>query len=426
MAGRDRHESWMTLDATVSTDIDQTALAPGDLVREWKQDGRRYFHFVTPQATTPVFGFMSARYAVRRADHRGVSVEIYYDSSHAYNVDRMMAAATRSLDVFGSTFGPYPQRSLRIVELPAHWGFGAYAMPGIIVWPEDRGFVTKYRDGDVDLVTRRLAHEVSHQWWGHTVYPAQVEGGVTIVETMAKYAEMLVMESVQGKAAIPALLSYERELYVMSRANMPFPEPTLLRAYDYDFIYYAKGAIVMAALRDLMGEAALNRALRRVIREHGGPVNAPATTLDLQAALHAESSPEQHALIDEWIGKVTLYDLRVESASAEPLPGGRHRVTVTVRGRKTLEPGGGVAPTEAPLDELIDVALYAEHPSVPGAQPIHAGKYRLRTGETQLTIEVTGTPAFVSIDPFERRIEVERVDNVRAIAVRGGRQAAPK
>ncbi|MDB4889382.1 MAG: hypothetical protein JWL61_1237 [Gemmatimonadetes bacterium] len=420
LAGRDRHESWMTLDATVSTDDDQTALAPGDLVREWKQDGRHYFHFVTPTPTTPVFGFISARYAVRRVDHDGVSVEIYHDPSHAYNVDRMIAAATRSLDVLGAKFGPYPQRSLRIVELPAHWGFGAYAMPGVIVWQEDRGFTTKYREGDVDLVTKRLAHEVSHQWWGHTLYPAQVEGGVTLVETMAKYSELLVLEAMQGKDAVPAMLRYERELYVMSRANMPFPEPTLLRAYDYDFIYYAKGAIVMEALRDLMGEEALNRALRRLLQEHGGATKRPATTLDLQAALHAESPPSEHALIDEWLGKVTLYDLRVESATSEALPGGSSRVTVTIRARKTLEPGGGIKPSEAPLDELIDVAVYAAHPLGTSARPLQAGKYRLRSGETRITIDVNGKAAFVSVDPFERRIEVERADNLREIAGRGG------
>ncbi|MES2176916.1 MAG: M1 family aminopeptidase [Gemmatimonadota bacterium] len=418
LAGRDRHESWMTLDATIVTDEDQTALAPGDLVREWKDNGRHYFHFVTPKPTTPVFGFVSARYAVRRVTHAGVNVEVHYDPAHAYNVDRMIAAATRTLDVLGSKFGPYPSSSLRIVELPAHWGFGAYAMPGVIVWPEDRGFVTRYREGDVDLVTKRLAHEVSHQWWGHTLYPAQVEGGVTLVETMAKYSELLVMEAIQGKASLPAMLRYERELYVMSRANMPFPEPTLLRAYDYDFVYYAKGAIVMEALRDLIGEEALNRALRTLLEEHGGEGKRPATTLDVEAALHAVSTPEQQQLIDEWFGKVTLYDLRIESASMEARPENQSRVTLTIRARKSLEPGGGIKPSEAALDELIDVAVYAENPLSSTAPALWSGKYRLRTGENRITIDVRGTPAFVSVDPFERRIEVERADNVREVTRR--------
>ncbi|HEU4562829.1 MAG TPA: M1 family aminopeptidase [Longimicrobium sp.] len=418
LAGRERRESWLTMDATVSTAGDQIAIGPGDLVREWRQGGRRYFHYRTAAPTTPVFGFVSARYQVRRVNHKGVSVEVYHHPGHEYNLDRMIAAATRSLDVFGARFGPYPHRHLRIAELPAHWSFGAYAQSGMIVWPEDRGFLTRYQEGDVDLVTRRLAHEIAHQWWGHTLYPAQVEGAVTLVETMAKYSEMLVLEATQGKASIPPMLRYEREMYALSRMNMPFPEPTLLRAYTWDHVYYSKGSIVMEALRDLMGDDALNRALHRLVREHGGPHGRPATTLDLLAALRAEAAPEHHALIGEWLGSVTLYELRVESASARALPDGRHRVTATIRARKTVDPGGSVKPTEAPLDEAIDVAVYAQHPSRGNAQPIYAGKHRLRTGQAQITFEVRGRPAFVALDPFERRIEVERADNVREVSTR--------
>ncbi|MEO7458345.1 MAG: M1 family aminopeptidase [Gemmatimonadaceae bacterium] len=416
LEGRERRESWQTVDATVSTEDDQIAVGTGDLVREWRDNGRRYFHYRTAAASTPVFGFMSARYEVRRVEHNGVMVEVYYHEDHDYNIDRMLASATRSLDVFSARFGAYPLKHLRIVELPAHWGFGAYAMPGVIVYPEDRGFITQYRAEDVDLVTRRVAHEVSHQWWGHTLYPAQVEGASMLVETLAKYSEMLVLEAVQGKASIPPMLRYERELYVLSRANMPFPEPTLLRANQFDFVYYAKGAIVMEALRDLMGEEALDRALRRVLNSHGGSQARPATTYALLDALHAESSSENHALIDEWITRVTLYDFRVESARAVALPDGSQRVTAVIRSRKTFEPGGGAPVTEGPMDELVDVAVYAEHPASGNVQPLYAGKFRLKSGATTIDVMVKGKAAFIAVDAFERRIEVERADNVREIA----------
>ena len=125
-------------------------------------------------------------------------------------------------------------------------------------------------------------------------------------------------------------------------------------------------------------------------------------------------------MIEEWIGEVSFLDLRVESASAEALPGGRYRVTATVLGRKTLDPAGGVKPTEAPLDEMIDVAVYAEHPLSTPAAPLYAARHRLRTGETELTFEVNGRPGFVSVDPFERRVEAERADNVRELRVSAG------
>ncbi|HEX8244753.1 MAG TPA: M1 family aminopeptidase, partial [Longimicrobium sp.] len=412
----DQRAGWLTVDATVSTSGDQVAIGPGELVREWRQGGRRYFRYRTARPATPVFGFVSGRYQVRRVNHRGVSVEVWHDPRHGYNVDTMLATATRSLDIFAERFGPYPHRHLRVVELPGYWGFGAYALTGMILWPEDRGFLTDVsRGGDVDLVTRRLAHEVSHQWWGQQLFPAQVEGGSMLVETLARYSDIMVLEAAHGPRSVPPLLRFERERYLLSRTNMPFPEPPLTRVVDLEHVYYSKGAIVMEALRDLMGEEALDRALRRLLREHGGAAGPPATTRDLLAALHAEAAPEHHALIDEWLGEVSFVELRVEGASAQPLPGGRYRVTATVRGRKTLDPGGGVRPTEIPLDEMIDVAVYAGHPLTTDAAPLYAGKHRLRTGQTEVTFEVRGRPGFISLDPFERRIEAERADNVREV-----------
>jgi hypothetical protein len=173
----------------------------------------------------------------------------------------------------------------------------------------------------------------------------------------------------------------------------------------------------MEALRDLMGEEALNRALRRLLREHGVG-SRPANTTDLLAALHAEAAPEHHALIDEWIREVTFYDLRVESASARPLGDGRWRVTARIRGAKTLHPGGRMeAAKAAPLDEMLDVAVYARHPLSTGDRPLHAARQRIRTGANEVTFEVRGRPGFISVDPFERRVEVERADNVRELSV---------
>ena len=34
---------WVDFDAILSTSGDQIAIAPGELVREWNEDGRRYF-----------------------------------------------------------------------------------------------------------------------------------------------------------------------------------------------------------------------------------------------------------------------------------------------------------------------------------------------------------------------------------------------
>lgn len=122
--------------------------------------------------------------------------------------------------------------------------------------------------------------------------------------------------------------------------------------------------------------------------------------------------------MSEWIDGVTFYHLRVESATAQPLPGGRWRVTAKVRARKTNDPGGGTPVTEAPLDEDIDVAVFAGDPIDTGATPLYAAKHRLRGGLAEVAFEMQGRPGYISLDPFERRIEAERADNVRQVTVR--------
>ena len=39
------HSDWVDMSAIISTTPDQIAIAPGSLVREWQQDGRRYFEY---------------------------------------------------------------------------------------------------------------------------------------------------------------------------------------------------------------------------------------------------------------------------------------------------------------------------------------------------------------------------------------------
>jgi ABC-2 type transport system permease protein len=108
----------------------------------------------------------------------------------------------------------------------------------------------------------------------------------------------------------------------------------------------------------------------------------------------------------------------VESVSARRLPDGRYRVTAAIRAGKTVHPGGRAeAARAAPLDEMIDVAVFAEHPGRNRA-PVYAAKHRLRSGLNRISFETTGRPGFISLDAFERRIEEERADNVREVAVR--------
>ncbi len=302
-----RTERWITLDATVSTPAGQYVVGQGRLERDWQVGNRRYFHYVMDTPMTSRFGFVSARYDVTRVRHGGVDVELYHHPAHQANVAPMLEAATRSLDYFGRAFGPYQYASLRIVEVPSFLDAGALALPGVVYFVEDRGFLTDARDSTrFDIITRRVAHEVAHQWWGHQLAPATVEGLTMLVETLAKYSEQLVLRERRGEAALEPLLWVDENRYREGAAEDLEEEPGLYRVADQSWIYYGKGGVVMHALRDSVGEDAVNQSLRRLLLEHGGPAAPPANTLDLLGYLHQATPPERHPWMDRALREAGL------------------------------------------------------------------------------------------------------------------------
>ncbi len=263
---------WANVDVTLSTENDQIALAPGRLVKEWAAIGRRYFHYRSDHPIHNNLIFASARYVVARTTAGNVKVEVYYHPDHRYNVARILKAASDSLRAFETSFGPYPQSQLRIAEAPAYWQFGGLAMPGLVLLSESRAFLIDARDPSlIDLVTRRTAHEVSHQWWGHYVTPAVVPGASTIIESLPRYSELLILD----KRSVRRSLGFELDRYLTGRTADKNPEVPLTRVTDQAYLYYGKGAIVMNALKHLLGEATLNRALHNFVAAQGGPGHQP-------------------------------------------------------------------------------------------------------------------------------------------------------
>lgn len=385
---------WVQFDVTVSTDGDQTAIAPGRLVRAWEHDGRRSFHYRSDTPLPNHFAISSGRFAIAREMHRGVAVEVYYHPAHTYNVARMMRATSESLRVFTDSFGPYPHPHLRLVEVPAEFRrFAGFAQPGVIFFNETRAFLTDARNPQrIDLVYRRVAHEVGHQWWGHQLVAQNGPGASMLVESLTKYAELLAFEKAYGRDQTRKLLTYELDRYLSGRSGQEGEEPPLARVDNESYLYYRKGVLVMAALQDLLGEKALNNALRNLLVEQGGPNHHPTTT-DLLRHLYAVAPPAQHALIDQWLNKVVLYNFTLESASSRRLANGQYELTLQ-------------AEAAMPTPEQIEVGVY----SAEGTQ-LYLAKHTLRPGAQKIVVAVDGKPDSAAIDPYVLRIDENRFDN---------------
>jgi len=401
-------------DITVTTAADQTPIAPGSRVSDTIRNGRRTARFVSDAPIHNFFSVQSARYVLHRQDHRGVALEIYHHPAHAWNVGRMTEALGVGLDYFQANFSPYQYRQARIIEFPAYEQF-AQAFAGTMPYSESLGFITDLRDASkIDYITFVTAHELGHQWWAHQVIGANVQGATSLSETLAQYSAMMVMEKLHGPDQVRKFLKYELDQYLEKRGRVVSDELPLMRTENQGFAHYNKGALVMYLLRDQMGEAAVNRALRRVIARYAFKAAPYPTSRDLIAALRAEAGPGQQALITDLFERITLYDVQTLGAVAKRRRDGRYDVAVTVEARKLYADGQGEE-QEAPLAEPFDIGLFSAAPDSLGFgrdKLVHFEQRILRSGRQVLRFVTDRRPTFAGADPYNKRIDRNSNDNV--------------
>jgi ABC-2 type transport system permease protein len=403
---------------TVSTSADQIALAPGNLEREWTEGDRKFFRY---GFATPIVNFwsvVSARYAEARDKWNDVELAVYYDPKHGYNVARMLDAMKQALAYYSANFGAYPHRQLRIAEFPRIVpppGTQAQSFPTLIRYSESAGFIANLTNpASIDLLWHITAHEVAHQWWLNQVTGANVEGAQFLSESLSEYSALMVAEHRYGAHKMRHLLKYDLDGYLRGRGQSSNERPLARAAMAQYHVHYQKGALALYALKDAIGEAAVNRALARLVREHAYKSDPYPTSSDLLVLLRAEAGPAHEQFITDLFEKITLWDLRVTGSQATETVDGKWRVRVEVRAKK-LEAAGNGQETEAPLDQLIDVGLFAADPAkleFSATDVIALEKRQIKTGEQTIEFTVDRKPAFVGIDPYVKLISRTTSSNV--------------
>ncbi|HEX8193325.1 MAG TPA: M1 family aminopeptidase [Allosphingosinicella sp.] len=406
----------ITADITVSTSADQIPVAPGRKVFERVAGGRRTIRYVSAAPMMDYFSVQSGRFAVRSIRHRGVELAVYHHPAHHWNVERMLAAMRASLDRFSAAFGPYQFEQARIVESPAYRQ-GGQAFANTIPYSETFGFMVDYRRPNaLDGVTAATAHELSHQWWGHQVRGAEMEGDVMLGETLAQYSAIMVMQQLSGDRAIRQFLDFQLDRYLSARQTSTAAELPLARGGE-PHVVYGKGALAMYLLRLRLGEEAVNRALRRFVARYRLAGPPYPRSIDLIRLLREEArTPEQQGLITDLFERVTLYDLRADPPAAVRRVDGRWDVTLTLEARKFHVDAAG-REREVPLAEPIEVGLFTADPGSDdfGRADVLALQLRPRRSGRQVLRFVTNRrPTHAGIDPYKVYVDGNPADNVSA------------
>ena len=411
------NSDWVTVETTISTAPDQIAVAPGSLIKEWQQDGRRYFSYRLDHASLNFYSFISARYVVAREKYNGIDIEVYHHPEHAWNVPKMLKSVRKSLEYYTANYGPYLHRQARIIEFPRVASF-AQAFPGTMPYSESIGFIANLTDPeDIDKVYYVVAHEMAHQWWAHQVIGANMQGGTLLSETLSQYSALMVMEKEYGRDQMRKFLEYEMDRYLRSRGQELLKERPLLRVEaEQGYIHYNKGSVVMYAVKEMIGEAAVNRALKKLIERFAYAEPPYPTSYALLDALRDETPAELQPKLQDLFEHITLHSNRTLSASAKKRADGKYDVELQVEARKFRANEKGLE-TEVAPDDLVEVGAFAAP-----AKGKKYGKTLYRqnmamTGKTTISFIVAELPEKAGIDPFHLLIDRLPEDNLKKVAI---------
>ncbi|MGB8657108.1 MAG: M1 family aminopeptidase [Candidatus Zixiibacteriota bacterium] len=275
------------------------------------------------------------------------AVRIYHlEQTHAQTFTKgkkakesVAADVVNSLNFFQTVFGKCPFPQIAVTEMPTSGGLG---YPGILhlAWetftedeqiPETRFKAESYR-----------AHEVSHQWWGHTVgwetYHDQWLSEGFAQYSGAWYAQLSMHDNYEffeelkrwqkdilGKGSKWEEGSKVGPIWLGLRLNSS-------KSSDYGSLIYEKGAFVLHMLRNMMmdydtkSDDRFQKMMGDFVETYRGK---NATTEDFRAIVEKHVGQDMGWFFDEWIYGVEIPTYKF-SYTTEKTPEGKYLVSCQV------------------------------------------------------------------------------------------------
>lgn len=401
-AGADR----IRFEALVTTSVDQIAVAPGALEREWIAQERRHFRYRAEQPILDRYAIASARYAVRHERWQDVAIDAFYRPGHEDNVDRLVRGAAAALAYGTRAFGPYGLHDLRLVEAPRGAG-EAQSFPGMVSLPETEAFIARVEPNsrsEIDYPFYMGAYSTARQWWGQQLAASNQPGGALLADGLAEYTALMTVRRSLGSTAMRRYLRQDLHAYLLGRATATGRELPLLRAGGESWLAQRKGGLALYLLQDQLGEERVNAVLRDFLRRHGGQETSPDAAA-LVASLRAVAPPGKAYLVHDLFEAIVLYENRADSASARRRADGKYEVTLRASAAKVR--AGGPVEQELPLADNIEFGVDDSD-----GRPLARERRLVRERAQVVTFVVDALPARAGIDPDYKLIDKKPTDNM--------------
>jgi hypothetical protein len=194
-----------------------------------------------------------------------VQMLVLMQPAHWSQVGRHEKILKESLQHFESWYGPYPYKTITLVDPEPDSAAGGMEYPTFIT-----GDTSWFMPEGLHLPELVVEHEFGHQYWYGMVATNEFEDA-WLDEGINSYTEVKVLDSILGKNTsilnLAGATAGERETQRDSYASVADLDPIAQKAYDYysgnsyGGITYGKTASVLLTLEGIIGEDTMAKAM---------------------------------------------------------------------------------------------------------------------------------------------------------------------
>ncbi len=295
------------------------------------------------------------------------------DSSDALTT---FSGINSALQAFESAFGPYRWPRVGFVGTPK----GAMEHAMNIAFPRHA------IDGTLNY-ERLVVHELAHSWFGNLV-TCKTAADMWLNEGWAVYSEAIFRESTGGKEAYLDYMREKRHEVIKTahvtddgyRAVYGLPQ-----AYTYGATVYDKGATVVHALRNYLGDSLFFHTTRAYLDTFAFGY---ASTQDMNQFFNQYSGINLDAFFDAWVYRPGFSHFSIDSFNVYP-SGADYEITLYLRQRL-------LGTTQMADDNRLEVGFVDDQQNIIREQVQFSGPH------SWVTLTLPFYPQSVMMDPGEK------------------------
>lgn len=224
----------------------------------------------------------STEYQVSTQDAGGVTVLSYYFPLYPVAGQAAAQASATALQIFSEKFGPYPHKTLSIVQ-----GDFSDSMEYSALFFHSKNFYDLYDGTDKSYLVFVAAHETAHQWWFERIANDQFREP-WLDEALTTYSERIFYENTNPQV-IATYWQYARIDQYKPEGLIDRPVTGFPGYVAYENGVYKRGYQFLQALRERIGDAAFFAFLADFASEMDGK---RATTADFFRILRGNTQAD--------------------------------------------------------------------------------------------------------------------------------------